>query len=828
MNIRGRALRPEELRRQTDPASLGFQSTAELAPLEDIIGQDRAVRSIDFGVDIPSDGYNIFAVGPAGSGRTTTVRRFLNNRAARKPAPKEWCYVYNFEDPRHPRAIDLPTGHAPVLRKQMEDLIVQLRTEIPRAFEGELYEQRRRELMLDLQRRQQELYRNLEAYLNERGFALIRSQMGLSIAPVMNGEVLTSEAYQKLDPETRQAFESHRAELQEEFDKTMRQARQLDRQARQAIESINNELVGFVVDQLMAEMREGFADCPKVIAYLDAVRQDVIANVANFVSQPEEEQQGVLSFMQRGAGERWFNRYVVNIVSQAGESTCAPVVVEDNPTYHNLLGRIEHRAEFGAMVTDFTQIRGGALHRANGGYLVVEAKNVLANPMAWDGLKRALRNKEIKIEEPSQFYGLLATATLEPEPIPLDVKVVLIGEGRLYQLLHIYDEDFRELFKVQAQFVPDMSRDEGAAEGYARFVAGMCQAEGLTHFTAGAVARLIDEASRLADDREKVTARFAQVADLVREAAFWASRNGHELVQAEDVRAAVDERTYRLDYAAERFVRTVEEGVILIDTEGAVPGQINGLSVVMTGNYMFGLPSRITAKTFLGRRGVVSIDREVKMTGPIHDKGQLILASYLSSRFAQRQALSMSASITFEQNYGGVEGDSASSTELYALLSSLSGVPIKQNLAVTGSVNQFGQVQAIGGVNAKIEGFFRVCKAKGLTGDQGVLIPQANVRHLMLHDEVVEAVAQSKFHIYPVSTIEEGIELLTGMPAGEADEEGNYPEGTVYARVQARLNEYAEAMRKAGEREERPEERREGNEEDKSGGVPDGPDEPQV
>ncbi|MBM3188873.1 MAG: ATP-dependent protease, partial [Chloroflexi bacterium] len=675
-----------------------------------------------------------------------------------------------------------------------------LREELPRAFEGELYEQRRRELMLAQQSKQQELYRNLEEYLSERGFALIRSQMGLTIAPMMNGEVLTSEAYQKLDPQTKQAFEAHRPELQEQFDKTMRRARELDRQAREAIENINNELAGFVVDQLMGDVREQFTACPQVLEFLTAVRKDVVANVSQFVTGSEEEKPAP-PFLPRGGGERWFSRYSVNVLSEASGRQCAPVVFEDNPTYHNLLGRIEHRAEFGAMVTDFTQIRGGALHRANGGYLIVEAKSILTNPLAWDGLKRALRNREIKIEEPAQFYGLIATSTLQPEPIPLDVKVVVIGDGQLYQLLYLYDEDFRELFKVQAQFVPDMARDEAIGEMYARFIAGLCQSEGLTHYAPGAVARVIDEAARLADDQEKVTTRFAQVADLVREAAFWANRNGHDLVQAEDVRAAVEERTFRLDYAAERYVQTVQEGVILLDTEGAVPGQINGLSVVMSGNYVFGLPSRITARTFLGRQGVVSIDREVKMSGPIHDKGQLILASYLSSRFAQERPLSMSASITFEQNYGGVEGDSASSTELYALLSALSGVPIKQNLAATGSVNQLGQVQAIGGANAKIEGFYKVCKARGLTGDQGVLLPASNVRHLMLRDEVVNAVAEGRFHIYPVSTIEQGIELLTGLPAGEPDEEGRYPEGTVYHLVQARLEEYAEAMKKAGARE---------------------------
>jgi len=794
-------LAPEQLRRCGDPSLFSFESTADLPPLDEVIGQDRAVRSIDFGVDMPNTGFNIYAMGPAGSGRTTAVRQFLDNRARRRPAPPDWCYVYNFEDPRRPRAIDLPPGRASALRKEMEDLIRQCQQEIPRAFEGQPYEQRRRELLNGMQRRQQQLFEELERYLNERGFALIRSTAGLAIAPMLNGEILTPEAYQKLDPEVKRRFEAHREELQAEFDKTMRQARELDRQGREALEKINNEMAGFVVDHLMTDIREHFADCPKAIAYLDSVRQDIVQNVDRFVGAGRQESPIPVLPTREGV-QRWFDRYKVNVLSESVDCNCAPVVIEDNPTYYNLVGRIEHRAEFGTMVTDFTQIRAGALHRANGGYLVVEAKGVLANPLAWQGLKRALRNHEIKIEEMAQHYGLIATSSLEPEPIPLDVKVVIIGDALLYSLLYSYDEDFRELFKVRAEFTPTMPFDAEGMEQYARFVGDLCRREGLRHLTSNAVARLLEEASRMAGDQQKITTHFAAVADLIREASFWAGRAGRDLVTDEDVRRAVEERRYRLNYAAERYCESIQEGVILIDTEGAVVGQVNGLSVLQTSDFAFGMPSRITAKTFMGKAAVVSIEREVKMSGPIHDKGQLILSAYLAGRFAQKRPLSMSATLTFEQLYSGVEGDSASSAELYALLSSLSEVPIKQSLAVTGSVNQFGQVQAIGGVNAKIEGFFDVCKARGLTGEQGVLIPRSNVRHLMLREDVVQAVAENKFHIYAISTVEEGIELLTGVPAGEPNEKGEYPEGTIYARVQAKLDRYAEqAKREAASRE---------------------------
>jgi len=800
VNIKDLELAPRQLRLESDPSMFSFDSTAELQPLDRVIGQERAVRAIDFGVEMPSYGYNIFAVGLPGSGRTTAVRQFLGRRARQRPVPADWCYVYNFKDPRRPRAISLPAGRATELRDQMAEVVRNLRVGIPRAFEGEYFEQRRREITLKLQQSQQELLKSLETYLNQRGFALVRTQMGLGIVPMLDGKVLSPEEYEKVDPETKTRLESSRPELQEQYDKTMRQTRDLDRKGKQAINNITQELAGFVVDQLLDDLKESYRGCPKVLAYLDAVHSDVVQHASGFLPTPEGEK--LPFFMLRGREGQQMDRYKVNVLTEKGDSVCAPVIIEDNPTYHNLVGRIEHRAEFGAMVTDFTQIRAGALHRANGGYLVVEAKNLLVNPSAWDGLKRALRNREIKIEEMAQFYGLVATATLEPEPIPLDVKVVIIGDARLYQLLFALDEDFRELFKVKAEFTTTMPRDEQGCLDYAAFVGDLCRGEGLGHFAPSAVARIIDEASRLANDQHKVTTRFADVADLVREAAFWARRADHELVLADDVRLAMEERTHRLDLAAERYVDTIQEGVILIDTEGEAVGQVNGLSVVELANFEFGLPSRVTAKTYAGRGGVVSIERQVKMSGPIHDKGQLILASCLASRFAQQRRLNVSASLTFEQLYSGVEGDSASSTELYALLSSLSGVPIKQNLAVTGSVNQFGQVQAIGGANAKIEGFFEVCETRGLTGDQGVLVPKSNVRHLMLRDDVVQAVAEGKFHIYAVSTVEEGIELLTGRPAGEADDAGDYPEGSVYALVQAKVARFAEAMEEQREEEE--------------------------
>ncbi|MCE5259277.1 MAG: AAA family ATPase [Chloroflexi bacterium] len=785
-------LAPEQLRVVTDSTQFAFTSTAELTPLDKIIGQDRAVRAIDFGVDIDAPGYNIYAVGPAGSGRTTTVKQFLNQRASQRPAPADWCYVNNFADPRHPHALSLPPGQAVTFKNEMAELVEQLRRDIPRAFEGEVYEQRRREIVLELQRKQAALIQELDTYLAQRGFSLIRSQAGMAIAPVLQGQVLSGEDYDKLDPEVKAKFEAYRPELQEQFDKTMRLTRQIDREGRQAIDKVTHDIAGFVIDQSLEELRDKFKSQPSVLEYLAAVRNDAVENADNLIVGPDDQKPTI--FGPSAPRDEFLTRYQVNVLAEIDTCRCAPIVVEDNPTYSNLIGRIEHTAEFGTMVTDYTQIRAGALHRANGGYLIVEAKNLLSNTLAWEALKRAIRSRQVKIEEMASFYGLVASASLEPEPIPLDIKVVIIGDEQLYDLLFTYDDDFRELFKVKAQFVSQIPRDAQTAQNYAQFIGTLCKQEALRHFTPEAVGQVIDEASRLVEDQGRVSTRLAQVADLVRESSFWAQKAQHELVQIEDVRATIQERVLRRAYVAERYRESIQDGIILIRTEGNAVGQINGLSVVQAAGYEFGIPSRVTAKTFIGRSGVVSIDREVKMSGPIHDKGQLILAAYLSGRFAQQHALSMSATLSFEQMYSGVEGDSASSTELYAILSSLAHVPIRQDLAVTGSVNQFGQVQAIGGVNAKIEGFYDLCVSAGLSNTQGVMIPSSNVRHLMLREDIVQAVRDGRFHIYSVSTIEEGIEILTGIPAGETDSSGKYPEGSVYAQVDARLAEYQKLL----------------------------------
>jgi len=796
-------LSPEELRRDCNQNLFDFQSTADLDPLLEIIGQDRAAQAIAFGTGISSKGYNIFALGPSGAGKTSSIRRFLELKAAGEPVPDDWCYVQSFDDPSRPRAISVPPGRGCAFRDDMRALVQQISKDMPRAFEGAHYEQRRKEILQELQEQQSSAFAQLEEYLKERSFTLIRTPAGLAIAPVMDGKPLSAEEYAQLDAKTRERFETHRPDLDEQMSKTMRQVREQEKRVRAQVDRLDQELAEFVAAGHLHDLREKYEDCGSVLEYLSAVEKDIVKNASLFLAPAEGSGTGAQPLpIPMPSTPSQLDRYEVNLLVDRCGATGAPVVVETNPTYHNVLGRIEHRVELGAMLTNFTMIKSGALHRANGGYLIVEAKRVLSNPLAWDALKRALANREIRIEEMGEAYRAVATAVLEPETIPLHVKVVLIGDAEIYYLLYSLDEDFRELFKVKADFETRMDRTEENVRKYALFIGQCCHQEGLPHFDPSGAARVVEHGSRLVEDQEKLSTRFAEIADLVRESAFWAARNDHPLVTEHDVQRALDQRTRRSSRVEEQILESTQRGFLFLDTSGEVIGQVNGLSVLQMGDYEFGKPSRITARAFSGKAGVLNIDREVKMTGPIHDKGVLIMTGYLGGKYAQQKPLTLSASIVFEQAYEGVEGDSASSTELYALLSSLSGVPISQGIAVTGSVNQRGEIQPVGGVTRKIEGFFDVCKAKGLTGDQGVIIPASNAKSLMLRHDVVEAVREKRFHVYSVSTVDEGISILTGRQAGEADETGTYPESTINALVAERLAQLAEGSKESSERQD--------------------------
>ncbi len=792
-----RELKPEELRRTVDPAQLHFQSTADLEPVIGVIGQPRAVEAVDFGVSIASPGYNMFALGPSGTGRTTTIMKSLAREAAGKPVPNDWCYVNNFGEPHRPRVLRLPPGRATQLRSDMNNLIDELTTELPRAFESEDYARQKEQIGREIADEKQRLLSQLERYAAERGFALVRTPAGVGIVPVREGKALTPEEYGRLERGVREQLEAEGARLQEALNATLRQSRRLDRLARERIQRLDREVAAFATGPIFDELRETYAEFPGVLDYLNAAQKDVIDNLETFRQARAAETGEVPAALARlmAIQAPSLDRYRVNVAVDNSQTRGAPLIQETNPTFPNLVGRIEYQAQFGALVTNFTLIKAGALLRANGGYLVLDAREVLLSPFAWDALKRALKTRCLRVEEMGQEYRFAITATLEPEPVPLEIKVVLIGEPLLYYLLYAYDEDFRELFKVKADFAVVMDWTPEAADQYIRFIAGVSREEKLRPFAPSGVARIMEQSARQVEDQRKLSTRFGDVIDLLREASFWAGEAGHGLVTAEDVRKAVDTRIYRSNQIEERIREMVARGILLVAVDGEVAGQVNGLSVMQFGDYGFGRPSRITARIAAGRDGVIDIQRETKMGGPIHSKGVLILSGYLAGKYATARPLTLSASIAFEQLYEGVEGDSASSTELYALLSSLSGYPIRQGLAVTGSVNQYGKVQAIGGVNQKIEGFFDVCRVLGLSGQQGVLIPADNAQHLMLREDVIEAVRQGRFHIYPVNTIDEGIEVLTGRPAGEQQPDGTYPEGTVNGAVQARLRALIEAVR---------------------------------
>lgn len=787
-------LSPEHLRRVCPPERFRFQSTAELPHVDEIIGQPRGTRAIEFGIGIKSPGFHIFIMGPTGTGRETAVARFLRQRAVHEPTPPDWVYVYNFAEPRRPRALSLPPGLGSRFRDDMRTLVEDLQRELPRAFEAESYTHAAEAIQRKLEDENNALFASLQAQAAARHFTFVQTPSGPAPAPMLEGgQVMPPEVYEGLPDEARKQLEETRRELQDALEDALRLAHQRQKAAQRQLRDLQRQVAARVADREIADFREAYAAITGVLSYLDEVRADILDHVDIFL--PREGEQPAEGPPARPGEPPGMRRYAVNLLVDNSKTEGAPVVIATNPTYSYLVGRIEHEVRFGALVTDFTLVKGGDLHRANGGYLVIHAPNLLNDPFAWYALKRALQNRCIAIEEVGARAPVIPTLVLEPEPIPLDIKVILLGSPQLYALLYEGDEEFRETFSVRADFDVEMERTPENEQQLALFIAARCQQEGLLHFDPTGVAKVVEFASRLAGDQHKLSTRFGDIADLLHEASYWAQQNGHTQVTAEDVNRALEEQVYRSNMLEERERALVRDGILFIDTEGQVVGQVNGLAAVLqVGNYAFGQPQRITARTFMGRLGIVNIEREVALAGPIHNKGVMILTGYLGGQYAQDQPLTLSAQITFEQSYGGIEGDSASSAELYALISSLSGIPLRQDIAVTGSVNQRGEVQPIGAVTEKIEGFYAVCKARGLTGSQGVIIPAVNVRHLMLREEVVQAVAEGKFHVWPVRTIDEGLELLTGVPAGECGPDGNYPEGTVHHAVQKCLREWAEGM----------------------------------
>ncbi len=786
-------LSPEQLRFTCDEAQFDFTSTAEVSPLTEIVGQERAIRAVNFGVSMPNEGYNIYAMGPPGAGKTSAIMEFLRQRSREMPRPSDWCYVQNFADADKPGYLRLPPGVGTEFRKDMEQLIAELQQEVPRALESEDYDNERNRIIQEIQRKRSAEFTQLEQKAQESSFTIQKGSAGLLLVPIVDGKLMSQEQYAQLSPEQRSEIEARSEALQAELAKTMRAVQALEKEGRRQLADLERNVAMSAIGHHIEELKEKYADNASVMHYLTDMEQDIIEHVGAF--RPSEEMQPNPQFFGMPMPQVSFDRYKINVIVDNAQIEGAPVVIEHNPTYQNLIGRIERQAQFGALVTNFTMIKAGALHRANGGYLMVHAYHLLRQPFTYEVLKRTLRTGEIRITDLGQEYSLISTVSVEPEPIPLDVKVVVIGNPTYYYLLQAYDEEFGGLFKVQADFDSTMERTPENIQSYAQFLKTRCDAEGLRHFAPNGVARLVEYASELASNQEKLSTRFSDICDQAREASFYASHNGNSLVTRADVQAAIDEKIYRANRIEQRLQEMIEKGQIFISTTGDVVGQVNGLSVMSLGNYAFGKPSRITARTYMGSGGVVNIEREVRLSGPIHNKGVMTLTGYINGKYGQDKPVSMSAQLSFEQLYEGVEGDSASSTELYALLSSLSGFPIKQGFAVTGSVNQHGEIQPIGGATEKITGFYEVCKAFGLTGDQGVLIPKSNVVNLMLKEDIIEAVRGGKFHIYPVETIDQGIEILTGQPAGERGADGTYPEGTINWAIEKRLLEFAKGLK---------------------------------
>jgi lon-related putative ATP-dependent protease len=781
-------LKAKELRKECSTNLFKFNSTAEVTPLRGIIGQDRAVRSLDFGLNIDNPGYNIYLAGVFGTGKTTLAREMLEKKATREPVPSDWCYVHNFKKPDCPQALELPAGKGKEFKKDLELQVENSIAHISQAFEGEDFEYKKNQILTMFVEETNRMYIKADEEARTYGFTISRNQNGISSVPLKNGEALSQEEYRNMSEEERDELMKRSSLVQEKLNEAFRQYRELEKDIKAQIKELEQETARSVIAPNFNKLLKKYRTFGKLITYLEDIQQDLLENLELFTKPEEPSSFNLFRHVSRRSLER---RYQVNLAIDNSGLKHAPVIFETNPTYSNLFGQIEYEGEFGILATDFTKIKAGSIHQANGGYLLLHVYDIVRNFYVWDSLKRVLKNQAINLESISRMMGISNTETLQPEPIPANIKVILIGEPIYYYLLYAYDEEFQKLFKIRADFDVEMERSRKHVSDYARLISSVCENEKLRHFTPGAVARVVDYGSRMADDRNKLTTLFNRLVEIIYEANSWAKRDGSELVEQQHVIKAIEEKKYRSSMLEERSLELIKQSILLINVDGWSIGEINGLAVYEVGDHTFGRPVRITAKTFMGEKGLVNIEREILMSGSIHSKGVLTLNGYMGAQYAQDKPLSLSASLTFEQSYQGIEGDSASSAELYALLSSLAEVPIYQGIAVTGSVNQNGEIQPVGGVNQKIEGFFKVCKERGLNGNQGVIIPKQNVEQLMLDSEVVEAVKNRMFNVWAVEHINEGLEILTGRIAGKQDEGGRFTSDSVHYLVNNKLSEWS-------------------------------------
>jgi lon-related putative ATP-dependent protease len=781
---------------QVEASRLGFSDTSKLPLLDETIGQDRALEALSFGLRMQSEGFNIYVSGPVGTGKATLVREMVTRLAKNGPAPPDWCYVNNFQDHSKPRCLSFPSGQGRAFQQTMAALIQSLRRDIPSHFETAKYLEAKAKIAEDVEAKKKSLFKELTELAHTRSFGFEDAPGGFNLVPLRRGRPLTEDERERLsETEQRQLVDAQK-ELESEIREFYVRLHALDHEAERRIRTLDRQVVKNLLEAHIETLRRTYRDLPDVLDYLESVREDVLTNHKDF--RAREPVHLPFAILDGGSRQQDFTRYQVNLIVEHAPNVGAPVVEESHPTYANLIGKIERKTHLGVTFTDFTEIKAGAMLQASGGYLILNALDLLRQPFAWDALKRVIKTREVKIEDASEFFGL-STTGLKPQPVPVNVKVILIGPPFVYHLLQAYEEDFQKIFKVKADFDVDVPWDDRQAQLFARYVARLCAREALPHFSAEAVAALLRHGMRLAGRHDRLSLQLSLFSDLVREAGFWAREQGHALVTAADVETAIEKKRHRADLPEQWIQDEIKEGTLMVDVAGDVVGQVNGLSVHLLGDYAFGRPCRITARTFVGTKGVIDIQREAELSGHVHSKGVLTLAGYLAGKFAGSHPFALSATLTFEQTYSEVEGDSASVAELAAILSSLAEAPVHQGLAVTGSVNQLGEIQPIGGVNEKVEGFFESCRKRGLTGAQGVIVPARNAKHLALRRDVVEAAEAGTFSIYGVNRIEEALELLTGLPAGERDAEGRYPDDTLYGRVSKRLAEMAQVVAEWGE-----------------------------
>lgn len=793
-------LKPEQLKPHWDPDILPFETTEEFEPICDIIGQKRAVRAMEFGIKIKNKGYNLYLSGVSGTGKTSYAKEYINKIAKDEKTPEDWCYLYNFDNPSNPIAVSLPAGKGKQFQQDIQQLINELKVEIPKAFRAQDYENEKTLMLKKLQDERNKIFKKFTEYAREQGFEVNVANSGIYFTPIVDGEPMEEEEYNKLDDEVKEEINEKLTHIQLEAVDVVRKIRELEKDARNKAMELDSRISLFAVGFRIDYLKEKYKYNPKIVEYLENLKKDILENIDEFREEETEDSNPIMNVLRRGnAGIK--NKYTVNLLVDNSHTEGAPVIVEFNPTYNTLFGSLEYENRFGMASTDFTLIKPGSVHLANGGYLILQARDILSTPFLWEGLKKILKTKSISIENLRDQLGLVSISSLKPEPIPIEVKLVLIGSNYLYQLLYLLDEDFRKLFKIKVDFDDEMEASQHNLMCLAGFISGLSRRENLLPFTKDAVIKVAEYSSRLVEDQHKLTTRFNDIVEILVEANAWAQMEGQKLISSENVKKAIQEKEYRSNKYDEKWMDMLEDGTIMIDTDGRVIGQINALSVIDTGDFVFGKPSRITATTFMGESGIVNVEREVAMSGTTHSKGVLILSGYIGEQYAQEVPLALNANITFEQLYGGVDGDSASSAELYAILSSLAEVPIDQGIAVTGSVNQKGEIQPVGGVTHKIEGFFALCKKRGLTGKQGVIIPRKNIRNLVLKDEVIEAVREGNFHIYPIDHIDEGIEILMGLPAGKKLENGFFEKGSIHEKVYNKIRQYALTMANFGKEE---------------------------